>query len=79
VTTQREEAHLGHRGGLLVFDEICPYGCGTASGTHLGGLRVVGVVGVGRVMVVGLPQPSASSTTSSNGRSATRLGKVEAT
>jgi hypothetical protein len=38
----------------------------------------VGATGEGRAIVVSLPQPSASSTMSSNGRSATRLGYGEA-
>jgi hypothetical protein len=38
----------------------------------------VGVARVGRVMMAGLPQPSASLTTRSNGRPAVRLDKAEA-
>jgi hypothetical protein len=61
---------------IIVFDEICPYGRNTARGTHLGGLQAVGAIGVGCTTVVGLPQPSASSSMSSNGRSVMRLGKA---
>jgi hypothetical protein len=38
---------------------------------------VAGAAGVGHVTVVGLPQPSSSSMTSSNGQPVTRLGKAE--
>jgi hypothetical protein len=49
-------------------------GAGASRGTHLGGPRTAGATEVGCVTVVGLIQPSAMSTTSSNGRPVMRLG-----
>jgi hypothetical protein len=53
-------------------------GCGASRGTHLGGLRAAGAIGVGLMTAVGLLQPLTMSRTSSNGRSTTRLGYTRA-